>query len=85
MPNLVWSGAGVVVRKRSFDSAVGSGTVTVDIVPVRVTGVVPPRWVLIVKDASGKEHGVDVDKAVWDALEVGDVVTADNPLIKIPW
>lgn len=84
MPNTVWSGAGVIVRKKSFDSAVGSGTVPVDFIPVRVTGVVPARWVLVVQDAAGEEHGVDVDRAVWDTHEVGDVITADNPLIKVP-
>lgn len=83
-PHSVWSGAGVIVRKKVFDSAVGSGTVPVDFVPVRVTGVVPTRWVLVVQDAAGDEHGVDVDRTVWEVHQVGDVVSADNPLIRVP-
>ena len=85
LPSVVWSGAGVVVRKKCFDGAVGSGTVLVDLAPVRLIGVIPVRWVLVVQDASGKEHGVDVDRTVWDVHEVGDVITAEHPLIEVSY
>ena len=48
-----------------------------------VSGAVPPRWVLVVTDSGGKEHVVAVAPEVWASYEVGDVVSADNPLIDI--
>ena len=31
---------------------------------------------LVIQDAAGKEYGVDVHRAAWEAHEVGDVMTA---------
>ena len=85
-PRLVWSGAGVVARKSYFERGAGGGWMPM--VPAHlqqgwVSGTVPPRWVLVVTDSSGKEHAVAVAQEVWAAHDVGDVVTADDPLIDI--
>ncbi len=63
IPRLVWSGAGVVVRKSYFERGAGGGWMPM--VPGHlqqgwVSGTVPPRWVLVVKDIADKEHVVAV-------------------------
>lgn len=86
LPRLVWSGAGVIARKRYFERGVGGGWVPIVSAGLQqewVSGTVPPRWVLVVTDSVGKEHVVAVAPEVWASYEVGDVVKADNPLIDI--
>ena len=85
-PRLVWSGAGVVVRKSYFERGAGGGWMPM--VPGHlqqgwVSGTVPPRWVLVVKDIADKEHVVAVAAEIWQSYEVGDLVTANEPLVDI--
>ncbi len=85
-PRLVWSGAGVVVRKSYFERGAGGGWMPM--VPGHlqqgwVSGTVPPRWVLVVKDIADKEHAVAVAAEIWQSYEVGDLVTANEPLVDI--
>lgn len=84
LPNLVWSGAGTVVRKNHFQRGAGGGMVTVGRFQQGfVSGRVPPRWVLVVADGTGKEHYVAVEQQVWDQYEVGDLVVKENPLVEV--
>lgn len=48
------------------------------------SGTIPARWVVVVRDASGKEHFVNVEPKVWEQCEVGDVISADDPLVDLP-
>lgn len=45
--------------------------------PFRKT--VRDRWVLHVRDHSGRHHPVTVDEATWHAHQVGDRIAADRP------
>ena len=79
-------GAGVIARKSYFERGASGGWMPM--IPAQlqqgwVSGTVPPRWVLVVEDSAGKEHVVAVASDVWKGHEVGDVVTADNPLVDI--
>ena len=84
LPSAVWSGAGTVVMKGSFERGTGGGFVTVGHFQQGfVSGPVPPRWVVVVADEAGKEHYVGVEQTVWEKWELGDVITKDNPLVEI--
>lgn len=85
-PRLVWSGAGVVVRKNYFERGAGGGWMPMIPAGLQqgwVSGAVPPRWVLVVKDLADKEHVVAVADEIWLSYEVGDSVTEDDPLVDI--
>lgn len=84
LPDVVWSGAGTVVRKAYFERGAGGGLVTVGRFQQGfVSGHVPPRWVVVVADDAGKEHYVGVEQLVWEQCEAGDVITKQEPLIEI--
>ncbi len=85
LPGLIWSGAGVVVRKRSFFGGQSGAWASMSYEGQAgfVSGIVPARWVLIVNDSRDREHVVSVDAAVWTAHQVGDEITAENPLVDI--
>lgn len=84
LPSRVWSGAGTVVRKSYLDLGVGGGMVTVGrFAQGFVSGPVPLRWVVVVVDEAGKEHYIAVEQSVGEQVEVGDVVTADDPLVEV--
>lgn len=80
---LVWSGAGTIVRKKYFEfRSAGSWVDMGGEMQHGWTGTVPPtRWLLVVEDLKGREHFVGVEADVWKRHDVGDVVTADDPLI----
>lgn len=73
------------IRKRSFFGGVAGAWVRVDNLGETgfVSGVVPARWVLVASDSRGREHMVSVDAAVWIAHQVGDEITAENPLVDV--
>lgn len=84
-PTWVWSGAGTITRKTHLDAAPAGGKVTVGRYQTGfVSGVVDERWVLVVTDSSGKDHYVNVEPTVWERHEVGDVISADSPLVNLP-
>ena len=84
-PAWVWSGAGTITRKTHLDAAEASGRVTVGrFQPGFVSGVVDERWVLVVTDSRGKDHYVNVKGEVWERHDVGDVITAEDPLVNLP-
>jgi len=85
-PRLVWSGAGVIVRKNYFERVALGGWMPMMPAHLQqgwVSGTVPPRWVLVVKDIADKEHVVAVAAEIWQSYDVGDLVTADDPLVDI--
>ena len=83
-PTRVWSGAGTITRKAHHDATPAGGRVTVGrYLTGFVSGVVDERWILVVTDGDGKDHYVNVHSEVWEQHGVGDVVTADDPLINI--
>ncbi len=54
------------------------------IMPAYVSGNVPARWVLAVQDARQKEHYLNADRPAREGHEVGDVITAQDPLVNLP-
>ena len=84
MPERVWSGAGVVVRKVHHPAKEAAGVlVNVGRSFSLVHGKVLPRWVLVVQDDANVDHYVNVGPSIWAAHEVGDVISPDCPLIDI--
>ena len=84
-PGLAWSGAGTISRKNFFEYRSGGAWVQMGgELQAGWAGAAPPtRWLLVVQDLKGKEHFVGVDADVWEQLQVGDVITAGNPLIDV--
>ena len=84
-PNLVWSGAGTITRKTYFEfRASGVWVQMGGELQHGWAGTVPPtRWLLVVQDRRGRDHFLGVEAEVWERHDVGDVVTAEHPLIAI--
>ncbi|MDQ2850361.1 MAG: hypothetical protein M3Y49_06440 [Actinomycetota bacterium] len=79
-------GAGVIVRKNYFERGAGGGWMPMMPAGLQqswVSGSVPPRWVLVVKDIGGKDHVVAVTGEVWHSYGERDLITADDPLVDI--
>jgi len=84
-PGLVWSGAGTIVRKNYFEFRTSGAWVQMGgELQSGWVGTAPlTRWLLVVEDLKGKQHFVGVEADVWERHDVGDVITADDPLIAI--
>ena len=87
-PDLAWSGAGVIVRKRYFPGSTGKGWVHVPApdamsAPMFLSGPTKPRWVLVVRTPKGKEHVVSVTEREWHHHQIGDVITREHPLTDV--
>ncbi len=86
MPRLFWSGAGTIINKTRYDGAGGgvSGAELANFWSGSLgVGSSPTRWILTVLDDSGKLHTVFVAERLWDEHYIGDVITADDPLLDV--
>jgi hypothetical protein len=88
-PGHVWSGAGVVVNKRQVDGGESSALTSV-VIPGQGTpqagfymAAHPARWILLGQDQAGKLHPVFVAPDVWQKHQLGDLITASEPLVHI--
>lgn len=83
-PAYVWDGAGVVVDKSYREPYTGETLVAVGRGMDYGSGTVEERWVLVVRDNTGEEHYLNVEKPIWDSHEIGDWISADDPLVNLP-
>ena len=84
LPGRVWSGAGIIVRKAHREATAATALVFPVKVPAVTEGPVAERWILVVLDESGEEHYVNVAYRTWEEHEIGDVITAEDPLVNTP-
>ena len=86
MPGLVWSGAGKVTLKSHYfgnsDGWTGMEMANPIGNPIGVADS-PVRWILRAQDNFGKVHDVFVGEQHWHQHHVGDVITADDPLLDV--
>ena len=83
-PERYWSGAGTVVEKVHWEpnEVRGSAVDWLEPLPtgIVISGHVPARWLLAVRDEHDETHYMHVDPYTWFAHEVGDEIAADEPL-----
>lgn len=84
VPGKVWDGAGEVVDKTYREPYTGDALVVTGRGMAYGSASTEERWVLIVRDPTGEDHFVNVDREVWDAHDIGASVTAASPLVAHP-
>lgn len=71
-----WAGSGTIIRKVHRDSLQGDTIGFVGTQPTYGSATVPERWVLVVSDTTGAEVYLEVQREIWDRVDVGETYSA---------